>query len=139
MTSIDKAIKEIRPRLRDVAPWTFWSTIFFGLFDIAVGLGLINIQILLTLRVIGIIPLQVWGAIFLFTGVFILGFLAINDWKRTRLMHAIGIAVHAAWLLEILAITVIGRTPFLLYIWLLIVLLRVNVHFYFTPRIERVK
>lgn len=138
MSSINQTIKEIRPRLRDVAPQTFWFSIGFGLFNACIGFALYNISILVTLNLVGVIPLKIWGLIFIIHGLLMLGSLAINSWTFTRALHAVGVFIKTAWWLELLAVTISGRSAFLLYVWTLLLFLQIIVWIYFTPRIRRV-
>ena len=139
MTDIEKTIKQIRPSLRDVAPQTFWFSIGFSLFNIIIGFALYNLSILFTLNLVGIIPLKVWGLIFLTQGLIMSYSLVVNDWKLTRIMHAGGILMKSAWWLELVAVTISGRSAFLLYIWSLLLFLQIIVWIYFTPRISNVQ
>jgi hypothetical protein len=137
MTNIDRTLKRIRPRLRDVAPQTFWFSIGFGVFNAVVGLALYNISILYTLRLVGVIPLKAWGFIFMLHGIFLLGSLIVNNWSFTRSLHFFGVALKSAWWLELLAVTISGRSPFLLYVWSLLLFLQIIVCIFFTPRVNR--
>lgn len=138
MSNINQTIKEIRPSLRDVAPQTFWFTIGFGAFNTIIGIALYNVTILYSLKLVGVIPVKAWALIFLLHGLAMLGSLIFNNWKFTRLLHAVGVFIKSAWWLELLAVTITGRSAFLLYIWSLLLFLQIIVWIYFTPRVSRV-
>lgn len=139
MSSINQTLKEIRPSLRTIAPQTFWFSIGLGIFNSVVGVSLYNLSILISLQLVGIIPIKFWALIFLVHGVAMLGSLLSNNWKITRAMHLIGIAIKSAWWLELVAATITGRSPFLLYVWSLILFLQIIIWIYFTPRVGRAK
>lgn len=133
MSSIEQTLKEIRPKLRLAAPQTFWFSVGFGVFNVLVGVALFQVKILTTLDVVGVIPLPIWGIIFLVHGVSLLGAVAANDWRLTWYFNVFGIAIKTAWWLELLSITITGRSPFLLYVWsLLLYFQAINVK-YFAP------
>lgn len=139
MAEIDRAIRHIRPKLRYIAPDTFWVSVIFGIFNIIVGFSLFNATILFTLKLLGIIPIKMWGVIFFLQGVIMLIALAVNNWKLIRGLHFFGIAIKTAWLLELFAVILTGRSPFILYVWSLILALQFVTWIYFTPRVERDK
>lgn len=136
MTNIEKIIKDIRPSLRLVAPQTFWFSMGFGIFNIIIGSSLYSAHILTTLNVVGVIPLNMWGVIFFTQGVVMLGALLNNNWQATRYMNIVGVAIKTAWWLELLSITITGRSPFLLIIWSLLLYLQIMNFIYFFPRIR---
>lgn len=135
--NVDQTLKEIRPNLRMVAPQTFWFSVGFGLFNTVMGFALYNVNVLLKLKVVGIIPMRMWGMIFLLHGIVMLLSLVVNHWKITRSLHFIGVTIKTAWWLELLATFLSGGTPFLLYVWSLLLFLQVIVCIYFTPRLGR--
>lgn len=137
MTNIDKRLKEIRPSLKQIAPQTYWSSIGFGLFNVIIGLALITNNVLVTLHVVGIIPLNIWGVIFLIHGMLMLFAIATNSWKMARVMHSIAIVIKGAWWCELLAIVLTGKGAILLYIWSLLLFLQITIYYYFTPRVSR--
>lgn len=137
MSNIDRTLKHLRPSLRLMAPQTFWFSFGFGIFNVAIGIALLAVKILFTLKVVGIIPLPVWGFIFLTQGLAMLGSLMVNNWKTTRIINILGVAIKTAWWLELISITIIGRSPFLLYVWSLLLFLQVINCIYFMPRVSR--
>lgn len=139
MSDIDKTIKAIRPSLRFAAPQTYWFSICFGLFNITIGYALFVRVIAVHLILLGLIPIMAWGVVFIIHGIAMLGSLVINDWKITRNLHFIGIAIKTAWWLELVAGTAYGNSPAFLIIWSLLLALQFIVWLYFTPRMSRVK
>jgi hypothetical protein len=137
MSNLDRALKQIRPRLRTIAPQTYWFSIGFGVFNTVVGLSLYNVVILVTLNLVGIIPIRAWALIFFLHGVAMLMSLALNNWKLTRALHFVGVSIMSAWWLELIAVTISGRSAFLLYVWSLLLFLQIVVCIYFTPRVSR--
>lgn len=141
MTSIEKTLSKIRPKLRHVSPTTFWFSAGFGVFNVLVGLGLFNAKILTVLKVAGVIPLKVWGVIFVVHGLLMIYSLAINNWTLSRSLNSVGIGIKTMWWLELLNEFIYGttRSPFLLIIWSLLLFFQIIVFIYFTPRVRDVK
>jgi|ERR1043165_317250 H+/Cl- antiporter ClcA len=137
MSDIDRMVANIRPKLRHIAPQTFWFSVGFGVFNAIIGWSLYNLTILVNLRLVGIVPIRWWAAIFFVHGLSMLVSLAINNWKMTRALHFVGVLIKSAWWLELFAATIVGRTAFLLYIWSLLLFLQIVVCIYFTPRVNR--
>lgn len=138
MSDVDKTLSKIRPKLRHVAPMAFWFSAGFAVFNILIGIGLLNAKILITLKIAGIIPLKLWGLIFLVLGVFMVYSLVINRWQLTKNLNMVGIGVKLAWWLELLSELISGtsKTPFLMIIWTLLLFFQFIVYIYFTPELE---
>jgi len=137
MSNIEKTLKQLRPSLRLVAPQTFWFSVGFGIFNIVIGLSLLMFKIFVTLQVVGIIPLTVWALIFFFHGISMLSSIIVNNWKLTRALNIVGVAIKTAWWLELIGITITGRSPFILYVWSLLLFLQIINCIYFMPRVSR--
>lgn len=137
MNDINQTLKDLRPSLRKVAPQTFWFSIGFGIFNTIIGVALFNLNILVRLKVVGVVPIKLWGIVFLVHGLTMLASVLANNWRLTRSMHLVGIAIKTAWWLEMLTVFIAGSSPFLLYIWSLLLFLQVIVCIYFTPRMRR--
>lgn len=137
MSNIERTLKILRPPLRKVAPQTYWFSLGFGLFNIILGYALFNVQILTTLQVVSIFPLQAWAVLFFLHGVAMVWFLRSNSWNVVRYLNVAGVAIKSAWWLELVSITITGRSPFLLIIWSLLLFLQVINYVYFMPRIDK--
>lgn len=138
MSDIDKTLSNIRPALRHIAPLSFWFSGGFGVFNMLVGIGLFNAQILTAFKVVGIIPLKLWGVIFMMQGLGMIYFLLTNNWKLIRLTNLIGVGVKTMWWFELISSFISGASqfPFLLIIWSLLLFLQAVLYIYFTPRVE---
>lgn len=137
VSGIEQTIRQIKPSLRQIAPYTFWSSIGFGLFNLVVGILLIDSQIFKSLQLLSFIPMWFWASVFMAHGAAMLLTLITNDWHITRKLHIVGVAIKSGWWLEILAATVAGFSPFLLCVWSLLIFLQVIISMYFTPRLRR--
>lgn len=137
MSSIDKTIRAIRPSLRLAAPQTYWFSLGFGVFNLVIGSLILNGQIFVTLQVIGAVPLSVWALLFIVHGASMLAALYINSWKFTRSLNVVGVGIKVAWLLEVVAITIAGRSSFILVVWLLLLFFQIINFLYFMPRVSR--
>lgn len=138
MSEIDKVLSDIRPKLRHVSPMTFWFSTGFAIFNILIGVGLLKANILITLKVAGILSLKVWGLIFLILGILMVYSLAINSWSMIKSLNSLGIGLKLAWWIELLSQLISGtsKTPFLLIIWSLLLFFQLVVFIYFTPEKE---
>jgi hypothetical protein len=130
---------DIRPRLRLIAPQTFWLSLCFSIFNMTVGYAVYNELILYKLQLLGAVPLRIWGLIFLGHGLCLLASLALNNWRVTKTLHLIGIFMKATWLFESMAAMISGQSAFPLYVWSLLTTIQIVIYVYFTPRSGRAK
>lgn len=137
MSEIGRTLKEIRPSLRVAAPQTYWFTIGFGLFNILLGLAVYNTVALYSLNIVNLIPVKGWGIIFALHGASILVTLLMNDWKLTKYLHYVGVAIKTAWWMALLSYALTGHSPALLFVWSLLLYMQVIIIIYFTPRFKR--
>lgn len=138
MTEIEKTIVNDYPKLRIIAPQSFWFSVIFGLFNVIIGLGLLTTTFLTKLIIVGIVPIRVWGAIFILHGFLMLYAVLVNGWKFSRSLHLVGVFIKSAWWLELLSESFSGvGFPFVLFIWTTLLLLQFVVYIYFYPRVNR--
>jgi hypothetical protein len=130
---------DIRPKLRHLAPQTYWLSVSFALFNISIGTAVLDGLILYKIQLLGAIPMKAWGLIFLFHGFLMLASLLFNDWKSTRALHLIGVIMKSTWLFEALAATMAGQSAFPLFVWAFLDTIQIVVYLYFTPRLDRAK
>lgn len=139
MSEIDQTLKEIRPRMRLAIPQTFWLSICFGIFNVVIG-TLLSLRIIaLHLVLLGVIPIVVWGFVFILHGVCTLSSLMANSWDVSRGLHFAGLAIKSAWWLELMVGVVVGNNPAYFVIWSLLLAVQFVVWFYFSPRVKRGK
>lgn len=138
MSSIDRTLKQIRPRLYSIAPHTFWFSVGFGTFNIVVGLSSLSNTIFKMVEISGLVPLDLWAAMFLLHGIALIVSLAINNWKFTKSLHFAGLFIKTGWWMELFIFTLTHpeRSPFLLFAWSLLLFLQFIVCIYFTPKVE---
>lgn len=132
MRNIDKRLREIRPSLRLVAPLTYYISWGFAVFNILAGLSLVNFPQTKFL-IVGAVDLRVWAALFIFLGTSFTYSLVMNDWRTVRILHLGGVVIKTAWLMELIARAVVGRSFILVFIWLLLLYLQAVTFRYFTP------
>lgn len=139
MTKVEDTIVNSYPKLRLIAPQSFWFSVIFGVFNAIIGLGLITTTFLTKLIIVGVVPIKVWGAIFIIHGLALLLAVLVNNWKLSRALHLVGVAIKTAWWLELISESFSGvGFPFVLFIWTTLLLLQSVVYLYFYPRIDRV-
>ena len=133
MHGIDKALRDIRPSLRIVAPMTYYIAWGFALFNVVVSAPLyrINEDVF---GILGAISLKVWAIIFMLNGLILAYTLLVNKWKSTRGLMLVGVCINSAWLMELIARTTNGKSFILVAIWGLIVYLQAVTYLYFTPQ-----
>ena len=130
--NLEKTLRDIRPGLRLIAPQTYFVSWGFGVFNILAGLSLFNFPQQRFL-IAGAIGLKVWSVIFIVLGVGFVYMLRANNWRGTRLLHLAGVVVKTAWLLELVARSVVGKSFILVCIWALLLYLQIVTYIYFTP------
>lgn len=134
MSSINKALRQVRPRLRIAAPLAFWASIGFGIFNILLGLGLMKTAILKTLTLVGIVPIKAWGLLFFIHGVAMLVSVYANSWTNIRTLHALGVGIKLTWWCELVSTVIVGFPPFILLIWTLLLYLQFLFYHYLFPQ-----
>lgn len=135
---IKQTIRAIRPSLKVAAPWTFNTILAYGIFNLILGLGLYFLIPIYHFNVtlIGIIDIHSWGLIFTAQGMFMLLSLAFNHWKYLKFSLLTGIAIKTIWLLEIIVAAVRSGSPFIIFLWSLILVVQINTYIYFTPTVQ---
>lgn len=131
MSMVERTIKAIRPKLRDVAPQSYWITVLFAAFNIIAGVLMYNGSILYTVKLITVIPIRLWAIAFLTLGLLMLYSIIRNNWKLTQTMHTAGIIVKSYWICELLGSWLLGSSPFALIVWALVLGIQVIVLKYF--------
>lgn len=132
MSSIEKTLSEIRPSLRIVAPLTYYISWGFAIFNVLVSAPLYLIGDF-KFVLVGAISIKIWSALFMLTGFLFAYGLVVNNWRLTRNLMLAGVAIKSAWLMELLARAVTGRSFILVAIWALILYLQIVTYIYFTP------
>lgn len=135
MSNIDRTLKDIRPSIRAIAPLTYYICWGFALFNIAVSIPLYRLNEV-NFSIVGAISIKVWAVIFLLMGLVKLWSLIVNNWKLARTLLIVGVAIKSAWLMELLARTVNGKSFILVAIWALLIYLESTTYVHFIP-VER--
>lgn len=120
MSDVDRRIREIRPRMRTVIPQTYWVSMLFALFNIVVGALTFMGDILYTIKLITIVPIEAWGVIWFILGWWMIWALLSNNWKMTQTAHIAGMVIKSYWIAELLGSWILGGSPFVLVTWILI-------------------
>jgi len=126
------AIKNIKPSLRLVAPLTFYIAAGYAVFNITAGMTLFNFPATKFL-IVGAISLKIWALIFIILGCISVFELFINNWRAIRGLMLVGIFVKGAWLMELIARSINGKSFILALIWALLLYLQAATYIYFTP------
>lgn len=141
---ITEAIKEARPKLKDVSPLTAKIVLGFSGVNLLLGAGLASTQSQLA-RPIVVAPnqtsFQLWGAAFFVLGLFMAYFYLRNDWKRIRYTFIVGLVFKLSWFmaLAIRYFTTDYSNPTLLVVWLFFAYVQMvtYIHFLPTPYIDK--
>lgn len=132
MDDIERAIKDIRPSLKAVAPITYYCCWVFAVFNVAVSIPLFNVNET-SFVIVGAISLQIWSTVFMVMGLTIAYSLMVNSWRLSRALMLIGVFVKSAWLMELIARTTSGKSFILVVIWATLIGLQGVIFTYFTP------
>lgn len=132
MRNIERTLQDIRPSLRLVAPLTYYISWGFGIFNILAGASLVNFPQTKFL-IVGAIDLKVWAILFMCLGSGFVYTLFTNNWRGTRTLMLAGVLIKTAWLMELIARAVVGRSFILVFIWALLLYLQAVTYKYFTP------
>ena len=130
---VERRIQSIRPPLRLVAPLTFYVTLGYGLFNLALGGLLYHTRLATTLRITGVLSVRWWGFIFGLHGLITLYALFLNNWTRTKQLMVVGALIKTVWLMELISEAILGSSIILVFIWGLLLYVQVATYIYFTP------
>lgn len=135
MDNIDKVLRDIRPKLRVVAPLTYFISWGFAIFNVAISVPLYRINEE-SFLIVGVVSTKIWAAAFFVMGFLIMYALLKNKWKLDQNLMLLGVFLKSAWLMELIARTVNGKSFILVAIWSLLLYLQFVAYLYFTP-VER--
>lgn len=139
-----QAIKEARPKLRDVSPLVAKIVIIYGVMNLLLGAGLALTQAQLATP-LAIAPsmfyYQLWGGAFIVLGAIMLWAYWHNNWRLMRHTMVLGMAFKFAWAIALVIRYVSGEftNPFVLIVWVGLAAIQAvtYVHFMPIPTIEK--
>lgn len=134
MSSIDQPLSAIRPKMKDVIPQSFWISVLFAVFNMVTGYLTMSGDILYTVKLVTVIPIEVWGLAFFVLGFSMMAALTANNWKLSQSLHMAGIVIKCYWIAELVGSWIFGSSPFALVVWTLILLIQVVVFRHFDTR-----
>lgn len=139
---IQKRLREIQPRLWDVAPLTALIIIGFAVMNTVLGVGMLTqtARVQSTLLVVNsVMTYEVWGTIFLVTGIAGAVTYIFNDWRAMRTLLVVGVFLKFWWLAAIISRMVIGSSDniILFCLWGLLCYVQIVTYIKFTPEIKK--
>ena len=100
MSELEAKLKELRPSLFDISKLEAHIILAYGVFNVLVGPILITLPRADNISVL--LPVPIWGVIFMLLGVWMLASLWTNNWQATRDSLLAGITVKTVWLIALL-------------------------------------
>lgn len=135
-------LNEFTPRLRGLAPLTFWTTFVYASLNFLIGISLFVAidasRVSAPLLIVNdILSYQLWGVIFFAMGVSKFYALHANKWNLTKKLMLTGVAVKAAWAIALIfrALTSPG-TILISLLWVALAVIQVFVVVYFVPSLH---
>lgn len=139
----ERQIRQARPKLRDVAPITYWITKSTAIFNIIFGLsllfGLDSLRWRETFFILNdFLTSELWGAIFIMLGMYGIISLGINSWTNSRRYLLAGVAVKATWTTTSAARALLYNGTFMVNIlWATLAMIQIVTYIFFHPRINK--
>lgn len=138
MSELHKAIQKARPKLKDIAPLTDAIIKAFGVFNILLGLSLLqlyNIEQSPTLAIVNsFFSFYVWGAIFIVLGVVKLWAVRRNNWELLRKMLVTAVLIKSVWFCALVLQIISGHGTYAVTIlWSLLTVIQIYTYIYFAP------
>lgn len=135
-------LNEYTPRLRGLAPLTFWSTLVFASLNFLIGISLFfeldaNRVSASLLIVNDILSYQFWGVVFFALGVGKYYALYANKWNLTKKLMLGGVAVKAGWTIALVVRAMISPGTILVaLLWLALAVIQVFIVIFFVPSLH---
>lgn len=142
LKSTSRELRKLRPRLRTVAPHSYWFVMLLGVFNLLFGASLMaavdkgktNSSLLI---VNDFFTFQMWGAVFILLGVLKLSALRLNRWRLARLTLMMGVVVKAAWMVAlVIRVFVSPGTVIIALLWMTLATAQMLCYIYFLPAVR---
>jgi len=137
---LKQELKEARPKLRLVSPMSYWFVGLMGIFNLVLGALLLGISNGIDINeppfkiITAIIPLSIWGLIFIGLGLLKLAALKANSWKWARLTLLMGVTLKSGWAVALIARSMYQPdNAFLTMFWVTIAIVQVLCYIFFLP------
>lgn len=133
-------IEQARPSLRLVSPVSYWFILLMGVFNLLLGTSFIlalDANILSDAAfstIANLMPVPVWGIMFIVLGVVKISAIKDNNWELARHTLLAGVLLKSGW-----AVALTFRTfyqpdnIFLNLVWLTIAITQIICYIYFLP------
>jgi uncharacterized membrane protein HdeD (DUF308 family) len=133
-----QTLRFVRPSLFRVAPLTYMVCLGYGVVNTLIGFGLFHFfSPEKPIAVANIFSYQLWGWIFFLVGVTSIVFLIINDWKATRGLLLLGLAIKAIWAVALILRTFIApETVVITLVWLFFAYIQAVTYIFFIPKLQ---
>lgn len=135
-----KTIKQLRPKLKTVAPLTFWICVGFALVN-AIIFGILT-QVETTVKDVGVpivtqtLTFDVWGWWFLALSVLMTYGLIRNNWKVLKRALMLGLVSKLLWSYGLLFMIYKGNPVFVTFtLWAFLAWVQAWTIIFFTPTI----
>lgn len=135
-------LNEFTPRLRGLAPLTFWTTFVFATLNFFIGISLFvqfdASRLSSSLIIVNdILTYQFWGVVFFVLGIAKYYALYSNRWNLTKRLMLTGVAVKAAWTIAlIIRVLVSPGTILVTFLWVALAAIQVFTVIFFVPSLH---
>ena len=135
-------LNEMTPRLRGLAPLTFWTTFVYASLNFLIGISLFTQidahRISAALLIVNdILSYQFWGIVFFALGIGKYYGLYANKWNLTKRLMLTGVAVKAAWAISLIVRAFVSPgTVLVALLWVALAVIQVFIVIFFVPSLH---
>lgn len=139
---LKKRIRQARPKLKEVAPHSFWFLLLMAGFNITFGVSLAlaidKERITSSLLIVNdYLTYEFWGIIFIVLGLTKIAAVVFNQWRLARVTLMAGVTIKAAWMVALaIRFLVSPGTILVAALWGTIALAQMLCYIFFLPPTE---
>lgn len=131
------------PRLKNISRPAAWNTLTFGVFNLALGLGLLSTTAYTLTEffiIQGFFNEQFWGVCFFIIGVIMLGAYFTNRWQTMRQINVLALFLKLFWLTALIyrQFDDPGSNTFLIFMFGALAVFQIGHYLYF-PSVKEAK
>lgn len=129
-------LKNARPQLKQIAPLTYSICWGYVVVNILIGIGMFFFYATtIPLAVANILSYQVWGVLFLATGIVSGCALLKNEWRTTRSLLLAGLTLKAIWAIALIIRCLSSpQTILITVVWLFFAYVQAVTYIYFLSK-----
>ena len=141
--SIERKIREVRPKLRRIRPLPYWIIVIYALFNLILGFSLFiafdQQRLSASLLIVNeVLTYRVWGVVFMGLGILKLFSLFTNNWELSRRTLLVGVVIKAAWAIALTVRSFVSPGTLILNLmWVSLALIQVVTFIFFVPPVHK--